>query len=135
MADLVALKAELDSDPLGRGYAGMTDAQAASSLNDVLDRVPPGNPTFDASEVFQRIDQTEFNALSNADEAKVWNVLHLGLLNPWGREADILTDAFGAGSTTITDLKAWRNGKRVSRGRELGFGIVREGYVSAARAL
>ena len=33
--DYPALKAELTTDPLGRGYATMTDAQAASSLNTV----------------------------------------------------------------------------------------------------
>jgi len=31
--DTVALKAEIDSDPLGRGYAGMTDRQVADDLN------------------------------------------------------------------------------------------------------
>ena len=31
--DFVALKAELDNDPLTRGYSGMTDEQAAIDLN------------------------------------------------------------------------------------------------------
>ena len=33
MADLVALKAELDNDPLIRGYSAMTDAAAAADVN------------------------------------------------------------------------------------------------------
>ena len=134
MANIDALKIELDADPLARGYAGMTDLQAADSFNDTVDRVPPGNPTFSASEVFQRLDETEFAALAATDKQSVWDVLHLGEINPWGLEADIITTAFG-GSVTVTALQSWRNGKRVSRGVELGFGIVREGHVAMARAL
>ena len=40
MADLVALKIELDADPLVRGYSGMTDQQAADSLNTVNRSIP-----------------------------------------------------------------------------------------------
>ncbi|GAG32022.1 unnamed protein product, partial [marine sediment metagenome] len=33
MADEVALKTELDVDPLGRGYAGMNDKEATDDIN------------------------------------------------------------------------------------------------------
>lgn len=33
MANLVALKSELDTDPLTRGYSGMSDQEAADDLN------------------------------------------------------------------------------------------------------
>ena len=33
MADIAGIKAEIDADPLGRGYAGMTDQQVADDLN------------------------------------------------------------------------------------------------------
>lgn len=35
MANLTALKTEIDTDPLTRGYAGMTDAQVAADINTV----------------------------------------------------------------------------------------------------
>jgi hypothetical protein len=135
MADIGRLKTELDTDSLARGYAGMTDLQAADSLNDTKDRVPTGNPTFEASEIFQRVDEAEFGTLVAADKQLIWDVLHLGFVNPWGLEATIFTTVFGGGSTTVGALQTWRSGKLVSRGEELGFGIVREGHVAAARAL
>ncbi len=42
--DPVALKAELDTDPLTRGYSGMNDEAAADSLNLTLDRPGLGGP-------------------------------------------------------------------------------------------
>jgi hypothetical protein len=133
MPDIARLKTELTDDPLSRGYAGMTDKQAADNLNDVIDRIPPGF-LVESSVVFQQVDQAEYDALTNANEDKMWNVLHLGMLDPWGVEASLLTDVFGAGSTTITTLQAWRNGLRVSRAAELNLGFIREGHVAEARA-
>ena len=126
-----ALRTEIDTDPLTRGYAGMSDEQVADSLNNVINR-KQNKTAMTASEVFNAIDKTEFDALSNANEAKIWNVLSMGTLNPFGLEAAIFTDVFSDGSTTITALKAARK-TDVSRGVELGLGFVRPGNVLEAR--
>ena len=43
MADLQILRTELLIDPLGRGYSGMTDQQAADNLNMVNRESPPNS--------------------------------------------------------------------------------------------
>ena len=40
MADIAALKIELDTDPLARGYAGMGDQAAADDINTVYRNAP-----------------------------------------------------------------------------------------------
>ena len=91
-AQLEILKGEITTDPLTRGYSGMTDAQIADDLTTAyrernLDRL-------DASTVFNAIDKAEYNALSDANKAMVWNILHLGEINPFGLESDIFVDIF-----------------------------------------
>jgi hypothetical protein len=61
----------------------------------------------------------------------VWNILHLGNINPFGIEADLMQDIFGA-STTITALQAARK-ENISRAEELGLGVVGAGQVEEAR--
>ena len=130
--DLDALKTEVTTDPLARGYAGMSDAEVADSLNTVNRTINKTSMT--ASEVFNSIDLAEFDGLSNANEAKIWNVLSMGVLDPFGLEATIFTDVFGGvNSETIKKLKADRK-TAVSRAVELGFGVIKEGHVAEARA-
>lgn len=124
------LKTELTTDPLVRGYAGMNDADVAVDINTVYRTSNKAIMT--ASEVFNAIDKTEFNALVAADQQRVWNTLHLGEINPFGLEAALFTDIFGGGSTTITTLQGLRV-NNISRGVELGIGVVREGHIQEAR--
>ena len=132
MADKIdIIKTELTDDTLGRGYAGMTDAQAAADINTVYRT--RNKATMEAHEVIQQIVKTEFNALSAADTQLTWDLLHLGTLNPFGVEADLFTDAFGGGSTTIANLQSARV-DNISRGDELGIGVVKIGNVQEARA-
>jgi len=104
--DLIALKAELDADPLARGYAAMSDAQASASLN-TLDR-QKARALMSTDEILQSIVFSEFKALQNADKDNVRMVLSLGSVDPRGRAADIFVDAFGGASATITALQAAR---------------------------
>jgi hypothetical protein len=131
-AQLQILKDEIINDPLTRGYSGMSDQQIADDLNTQyrernLDRL-------DGSTVFNAVDKTEFNALTDADKQIVWNILHLGGVNPFGLEADIFVDIFGGGSQTITDLAAIRKEPQ-SRAAELLLPFVWEGFVKDAKAL
>lgn len=129
--DIDLLKAELLAGHPDTGAYDTDDAVAADQLNVVNRSIDKATMT--GSEVFNAIDQAEFTALNNSQEAQIWNVLSMGVLNPFGLEASIFTSLFGAGSNTITKLKADRT-IAVSRAAELGLGFVKVGYVKQARA-
>lgn len=125
------LKAELTVDPLARGYSGMSDRAATDDLNTIYRTTNKAMMT--GTEVFNAIDKAEFNALSATNKRMVWDILHLGELNPFGLEADLFQDIFGV-STTIISLQALRV-NNVGRGVELGIGIVKLGHVQMAREI
>lgn len=129
--DIDALKAELTDDPLTRGYSGMTDAEAATSLNAVNREKNKASMT--GSEIINALDKTEYLALSDADKDKVWQICHLGTVNPFGVEAEIFIDIFNVPSASITALQAARKDD-VSRAVEKDLGFVRVGHVQQARA-
>ena len=99
MADLQALKTELDTDPLARGYAGMDDGEATNSLVNVIDR-ERNRTSVTASEILNAVVIGEFAALTAAKQGEFWNLLARGDLNPFGVEATILINTFGGGSDT-----------------------------------
>ncbi len=123
------LRDELLNDPLSRGYSTMTDKAAA---NDLKTEYRTRNRTsMTASEIFNSINKVEFDALSNANEALIWNVLHLGEINPFGLEAAVFTSVFSSGGPTLTALNSDRK-EPISRAVELGI-RVGEGLVAVAR--
>lgn len=124
------LKTEITTDPLTRGYSGMSDEAAAVDLNTVYRTRNKAIMT--ATEIFNAVDKTELSNLSVAKEQRMYRLLSFGELNPFGLEVDVFIDIFGAGSTTITTLQVLRKDD-VSRGIELGIGIVRVGNVMEAR--
>ncbi len=129
--DLAALKAELTTGhPVTGAYSG--DATAAAAELNLENRE---QPRFEVtgSEVLNAIDQTEFLAKTAEQQGRVWDILHLGILDPWGMEADLLVDIFGVGSATIIALAAVRV-EAISRAQELGFEVVAPGHVQRARA-
>jgi len=128
--DTAILKTELLTDPLSRGYSGMSDVAAAADLNTVYRQINKVSMT--GSEVLNALDTTEVLALTDAQRQRMWNVLHLGTINPFGMEASIFIDVFGGGSNSISALQVARK-TDVSRGVELGLGNVREGEVAEAR--
>ena len=130
MADL---KDELVNDPLGRGYAGMTDQAAADDLNTAYRTQDRTSMT--ASEVANAIDVAEFISLTNSQAQEIWNWLHLGTLNPFGIEATRFLAIFGGGSATIAALLAIRV-ESITRAQELP-GVrspVKVGHVQVARS-
>ena len=86
------------------------------------------------SEVLQSVVPSEYNALTAEKKDQFWGLVGIGVLDPWGKEADVMIDIFGAGSATITALAVARI-QLVSRAVELGFGRVETGDVQCARAL
>jgi len=84
-----------------------------------------------ASEVLNAVDIAEWNSLTDAQRQQIWDVLHIGGINPFGVEAIIFQNVFGT-STTITTLQAARV-EQISRATELGLGIVKVGHVGEVR--
>jgi hypothetical protein len=129
--DYGRLKAEITGDPLGLGYAGMTDGQIVGSMNA---RTRSRNrATMSASEVLNAVVASEYTGLNTTNKGLLWDVLHLGTLYPFGVEATLLTSVFGAGSATIAALALLRK-EAVSRAEELGLEPISVGYVEKARA-
>ena len=129
------LKAELLDDPLvpPRGYSTMSNQEATDDLNTKYRT--RNRSLMTASQVFNSIDKAEFDALSATDQAIIWNVLHLGEINPFGLEAMIFTAVFPNGGVTLTALAAARV-EPISRAVELEIRLVpvRRGHVENARA-
>lgn len=123
------LKVELTNDPLTRGYAAMTDVEAAERLN-VVDRTT-NKLSMTGSEVLNAMVLSELKALSADDRADVWNVCHLGTIDPFGIEAQIIQSIPGLTASIAALIIARKN--NVSRAAEIGFGFVYPGHVQNAR--
>ena len=124
------LKSEVLGDPLGRGYSGMTDEAVPADLH--TEYRTRNRSSMTGSEVINAIDGSEYGALTDGQKQLVWNVVHLGEINPFGVEADLMISAFGGGSNTIAALAALRV-KPITRADELDLGLVRPGDVTEVR--
>lgn len=132
--DIAALQTELTTDPLGRGYSGMTDSQAANSLN-TANRDGPDREIVSSHELFEAIVPAEWGSLSAAEKQRVQTILAMGQVNLKGANTRAnLATAFGAGTTTRSNLQALQAGPKISRAIELGLGTVGDGHVASARA-
>lgn len=131
--NLRSLRDELIDDQLGRDYASMTDAQAATSLN------TPNRPTERAVvptyDLFDAIVPAEWAALSAVERQRVETVLSLGSVNLRGANTRAsLMATFGAPTTTRANLIALQAGENISRAEELGLPRVGAHHVARARA-
>lgn len=133
--NLIALKTELTSDPLTRGYAGMDEFAAAVALNTANRSVPVDYLT--SAQVFECLDVAEFNGLSTANKARVDRILGLGgaiKCSAPSNARDEMLAIFGAATNTRARLAA-ATSKTVSRGVELGLGFVEPRDVRDARTI
>ncbi len=133
---MVGLRDEVINDPLGRGYVGMSDQQV---LDDgfILYRTDP-REIMSAGEIMESIDGAEFTALTDPMKTRVDRVLGLGaeiIIGPGNAHNAVqeLLTAFGAGSTTISNLSTRRD-VSISRWAELGLGNVKVGHITIARS-
>ena len=124
------LKDEIANDPLVRTYSGMDNLTLTNSLN-ALTRTE-NKTSMSASEVYNQVDEAEWLALTDPQRQEIWDILHLGDVNPFGLEADRFLAIFGAGPT-VTALNDSRV-TPISRAQELGLPFVSLGSVIAARA-
>lgn len=131
--DLVALKAELDSDPLGRGYAGMSDVEASESLN--APTREPNRDSIGGGELAAAIDFTEYVALSTAIHRQYLQLLtSADNLPVKGPLRQTLASFFPSGSTTRANIAAMLK-QTGSRAQELELGFVTPSHVADARRL
>lgn len=131
MANNIAIiKTELAGVHPVTGVYDVDNQLAADQLN-VVNRTT-NKTEMSASEVYNAIDVTNWLALTDAQRQEIWDILHLGTINPFGFEATRFTTIFGGGSATITALAAARV-NNVSRAVELGIGVVKRDHVRQAR--
>lgn len=121
---MTKLRDELVNDPLGLGYAGMTDQQAADSLN-AKTRIRHRR-TMSAGEIFEAVNPGEYQALQQASKTRVDRVLALGaeiIVGPGNTPNAVqeLLTAFGGSSVTVQALAALRQ-QSISRAEELELG-------------
>lgn len=116
--DLAALEAELTTDPLGRGYSGMTDQEVADSLN--AENRNRDREIIETWEILEATSPSEWAALSAAEKQRYQTLTGVGRINvkaPNIRSA--LGAMFGAGTDTRTALVALQT-ESISRAQELG---------------
>jgi hypothetical protein len=128
---LAVLSTELATDPLSRGYSGMSDAEVVTDLYTAY--VDQNRSSMTGSEVLNAVDKTEFNAKTADQKRMVWDVVHMGVVNPFGIEEDLFTDIFGVGSNTIAALVVARK-TQITRIADLGLGKIVASDVAKARA-
>lgn len=134
-AQLTALKNELNTDPLGIGYAAVkNDHVALAKLINTAERSIPQTSERPIWELIELFDPAEL-ATAEADAAKFRRLQMLyamPTINPdMRRFMQHVNFIFGNASTTSGRVQAWT--KRVgSRAEELGFGRVTESDVADA---
>lgn len=133
MVDYVALKAEIDSDPLARVYSGMTDQEVADDMNTVYRTRNRAAVT--GKEVKDQIVSADWISRSDAQKSQLLALFARDDLDPFGIDAEIFTDAMsGAAGSSVADLAAYRV-ENISRAEELGFGVVLLATVESARSI
>ena len=122
--DYAILKEEIVSDPLGRGYSGMTPQQIADSLN-TINRTKSVQ-TVSGQDIFEAIVPTEFVALTADQKNLLYAIIGMDTIRVNGTNTrTALLSMFGVGTTTRANLAALQT-VPVSRAVELGLGIVTE---------
>ena len=128
--DYVALNSELQTDPLTRGYAAMSDQQAADDLNTVYRT--RNRSVMTGKEVKDRIDTTEWASRTDAQKQIILALCNRDDLDPFGIDAQIFQDAMAGATNTLDALNSYRV-ESISRAEELGFGFVTAANVDSAR--
>ncbi len=128
--NLDVLKTELAAGHPSTGAYDVNDSVAADQLNAVNRFINKTSMT--ASEVYNAINVSEWLGLTDAKRQEVWDILHIGTINPFGLEETRFVTIFGGGSATITALAAARK-TDVSRAVELGLGIIGLNHIELAR--
>lgn len=128
------LRDEIQKDPKGIGYAGMTDEEVADSLNAKTRERQTFR--FSGADLINAVDQAEWNALSDAEQAEIKMLIGAGGSLDASENTtvrDIILSAFGVSSTTVQNLIDIAT-ESISRAREIRLGeTVRTFHVEEAR--
>jgi len=128
--DYIKVKAK-DAE-LRAAHPDWTDQQVCDWMN--AETVSRNKSSLTGSEALNAIDKAEFISKTAEEKELVWNILHLGMLNPFGIEAALLVDIFGAQSVTITALKVLRV-ELISWAESEGLETIFIGTVQQARTM
>jgi hypothetical protein len=132
-AQLATLRNELLTDPLGRSYGPMTDAQAATSLN-TANRAAK-RTIIPARDIIGATVPSEWAALTAAEKQRYQTITGAGDVDTSHTNVqDAFLAMFANGTTTRANLIALRDLPNVSRATELGLPPVGAHHVAAARA-
>ena len=119
MADL---KDELLTDPLVRGYSGMTDPAAADDLNLIYPVSPRtrNRTSMSGDQVFQSIEsQAIWDGLTANQRLEFLSLCGRDLIDPFGAaNVDLVKSIFGDASATVAALATARV-ENISRAQEL----------------
>jgi len=136
--DYQALNTELVSDPLGRGYAGMTDQEAADDL--ATEYRTRNKTSLSGDEAFTATDTAEFAALNTSQlqhKLSLWVAFtSKDAIDPFNAANIAFVDfVFGPSSATKTALAALRS-EAIPRWQEIGIGEApNAGHIAHARTL
>lgn len=120
MIDYQKLKTELDIP----AYAGMSDLAASVDLsNPTINRI---KKSMNGWELLEAQDQTEYIALSDSKKSQWLSLTSMLKIDPQGQAVNVVTDIWGNGSTTISNLAALRQ-EDVSKVTELELGLLADG--------
>lgn len=109
MIDTVALRGELDSDPLGFGYSGKSDDEVVLLLNAVGGAGEVGRRVvrnfIETWEIWGATVKTEFDALTASEKQFYMAMISCGKIDPSAATVrGNIVALFGAGTTTRTNL-------------------------------
>ena len=133
-AQIDILADELGVDPEGRGYSGMSDAQAAADLNTAY--MERNIDSVAGWQIYETIAESEFQLLDAPDQQTIRELYTLGDTIPVqaGRVKTNILAKFGAGTTTRDNLIALAK-ETVTRAAFLELPEVKTGNVATARGL
>lgn len=114
--DYVALKAELDTDPLGLGYKnGSGVFKSNQNISDTINAIPAipstgrmitdGRTLVKTSEVVEATVRTEFDAISATEKQRWGDIVAAGQVNPSGTNTkDQFRAMFANGTVSRANL-------------------------------
>ena len=113
-------------------YAAMTDQEAADALN--AKTIAVDVETISGSDVFEATTQTDYAALTATQKNLYHAIMGMASVPVKGSNTRAaLLAMFGAGTQTRTNLAALQT-TLISRGAQLGLGVVQAHHVASARA-
>jgi len=130
--DYQKLKSEVLTDPLNRGYSGMSDQEIVDDLN--TQYRTQNLTTISSSLLISATNATEYTALTDVKKSQWLSLCAIPNLDPFGPAVNIAINIWGAGSQTISNLQNIRT-NNISRAMELFGEVVVIGDIAYAGSI